>query len=65
MRWLEEHAAEMASMAGEWLVIEGDALVAHGPDYSTVLAQARDLGIEVPFVEWVPEERPMGFCMGL
>lgn len=65
MRWLEEHASELSTLAGEWLVIEGDALIAHGPDYLAVLAEARQQGVDVPFVEHVPQHVAPGYCMGV
>jgi hypothetical protein len=45
-------------MVGEWVVLEGDALIAHGLDYAAVLEEARQAGIEIPFVVQIPEPRP-------
>ena len=35
---------------GHWVVVEGDSLVASGPDYSEVVNRARRQGVLIPFV---------------
>jgi len=47
MRWIEEHRAEYA---GQYVALDGDRLVGHGPDGRQVLAEARKAGMKVPFV---------------
>lgn len=51
--WIETHADEMRRLAGEWVVIEGDRLVAHGKNAAPVFATAKRKGITVPFVFYV------------
>jgi len=51
--WIEAHADEMRRLAGEWVVIEGEELIAHGKNASRVVASARRKGIKVPFVFFV------------
>lgn len=51
--WIETHADEMRRLAGEWVVIEGDRLVAHGKNAARVFATAKRKGITVPFVFFV------------
>jgi hypothetical protein len=51
--WIETHADEMRRLAGEWVVLEGDQLVAHGKNAARVFATAKRKGIAVPFVFYV------------
>ncbi len=50
---IETHGEEMRRLAGEWIVLEGDQLVAHGKNAARVFAKARRKGIAVPFVFYV------------
>ena len=60
MKWIDEHRAEYL---GQWVALEGDRLISHGPDVLLVDAAARAAGIASPFLEQVREaEKP--FCGG-
>jgi hypothetical protein len=60
MKWIDEHRAEYL---GQWVALEGDQLISHGPDVLQVDAAARAAGIVSPFLEQVREaEKP--FCGG-
>lgn len=63
--WIDSHREQLEAYRGEWIVVEGDRLVAHSPDAATAFAEARRQGIQVPFVEWIPPMRREGFWMGL
>ena len=52
--WLREHGREFI---GQWVVLDGDRLVGHGPDPQPIVAQARAEGVAAPFVELVSEEK--------
>jgi hypothetical protein len=65
LAWLAQHRAHLSRYAGEWLIIEGDDLIAHGPDYLAVLKKARRRGVLVPFAYRVPEEDAGTAWMGL
>lgn len=57
-KWLKENRAEYL---GQWVCLYGDELIAHGTDALEVDRQARDAGIESPFLEHVVEEKyPFG-----
>lgn len=58
-RWLIDHRARYA---GEWVALDGDLLIAHGPDGREVLAEARRAGVAIPFVVRVEtgDELPFG-----
>lgn len=65
MRWLEAHMSRLqVEIPGQWVIVEGDQMISHGPDYLKALAEARAMGVEIPFVERVPE-RTNGVWMGL
>ena len=51
--WIETHADEMRRHVGEWIVLEGDDLVAHGKNATRVVASARRKGVKVPFIFYV------------
>ena len=51
MRWLGLHFKELErTYPGEWLAIEGESLVAHGPGLVDVLSDAQRKGVENPFI---------------
>ncbi len=53
LEWIETHVEQMRHLAGEWVVLEGEDLIAHGKNASRVVASARRKGIKVPFVFFV------------
>ena len=48
--WLREHWRDYI---GEWVVLDGDRLVGHGPDPRPIYAQARAEGVKMPLVEFI------------
>ena len=59
MRWLAEHRAEFA---GQWVALDGDRLLAAGPQAREVFEAARKTGVERPLVVQVepPDALPFG-----
>ncbi len=59
LHWLKEHRHEYT---GQWVCVEGDQLIAHGPVAREVFAAARQAGISAPFVEYlsVDYDKPFG-----
>ena len=51
--WIRTHADEMRRLAGQWVVLEGEQVVAHGKSAVRVVAGARRKGVAVPFVFYV------------
>jgi hypothetical protein len=51
-QWLSEHAREYA---GQWVALDGDRLIAHGPDARSVYAAANADGAYMPLVTQVED----------
>lgn len=64
--WIDSHIEELSTFAGEWLVVEGDQLVAHNADLVDAIKQARARGVQVPYVTRLPleKEKPFIGCNG-
>ncbi len=60
LEWIRTHTDEMRRLAGQWVVLEGEGLVAHGKNAVRVVASARRKGVTVPFVFYVepPDVEP-------
>jgi hypothetical protein len=58
MEWLSAHAPELVNHAGNWIVLEGDGIVASDPGYER-------RGITRPLIFFIPEDdRSDGFIGG-
>ena len=57
LQWLLAHRRKYA---GKWVALQGDRLLASGPNAREVYQAARRAGVKVPFVDQVPafEETP-------
>lgn len=53
MAWRRAHEQELRELVGQWVIVEGDELIAHGPDPGALVAAARARGIRVPYVFFV------------
>ena len=53
LEWLKEHGREYV---GEWVVLDGDRLIGHGPDPIPIVEQARAEGVKMPFAKYIVEE---------
>ncbi|MEK6299722.1 MAG: DUF5678 domain-containing protein [Acidobacteriota bacterium] len=60
LQWLVDHAREFA---GEWVALDGDRLIAHGPVASEVFDAADADGAHLPLVTFVeqPDKTYAGF----
>lgn len=52
LRWIEKHRQ---TYKDKWVVLEGDTLVACGDDAVQVYREARERGVEIPFVVYVTD----------
>jgi predicted DNA-binding antitoxin AbrB/MazE fold protein len=53
LEWL---ANESRNFAGEWVALDGNSLVAHGPKLAVVKAAAQAAGVSRPFFASVPDD---------
>ncbi|MGH9855488.1 MAG: DUF5678 domain-containing protein [Blastocatellia bacterium] len=53
LKWIDEHRADYL---GQWVALEGDRLISHGPDALQVHREAKAAGIAAPFVERIVEQ---------
>jgi hypothetical protein len=60
VQWLAAHAREYA---GQWVALDGDRLIAHGPQHHEVWAAAEASGVYLPLVAFVenPDSIYAGF----
>jgi hypothetical protein len=58
MRWLAENRDKYA---GQWVVVEGDRLIASGPNSQEVFQAAKEAGIEIPFLVQVEPQDQLPF----
>lgn len=58
-RWLKEHRDEYA---GQWVALEGDRLLASGPDGRAVYEAARAAGVRAPLVTRVEPRDELPFA---
>jgi len=61
MDWIKENRAKYPD---QWVVVEGDRLIAADADAHKVFAAAKAAGIEVPFLVHVLPEDPLPFVPG-
>jgi len=61
MEWIGENRV---AYANQWVVVEGDRLIAADADGHKVFAAAKAAGIEVPFLVHVLPEDPLPFVAG-
>ena len=56
--WRRTHGDVLRGYAGEWLVLEGEEIIAHGDDPADLVKQARARGIRSPYVFFVEPVLP-------
>lgn len=53
LEWCRTHKEVLLQFAGQWVVLEGEEIVAHGDDPLQVVAEARSKGVQVPYIFYV------------
>lgn len=61
MAWIKENRAKYSD---QWVVVEGERLIAADADAHRVFAAAKAIGIEVPFLVHLVSEDPLPFVAG-
>jgi len=65
MAWRRAHEQELRALAGEWVIVEGEELIAHGQDPARLVAQARAKGVRVPYIFFVEPSAEKTAKLGL
>ncbi|MCP4657937.1 MAG: hypothetical protein GY856_21220 [bacterium] len=65
LAWCRHHEEELDAYLGQWVVLEGEEIMAHGQNAAIVVEQARERGIEIPYIFYVEEFKPDVVKMGL
>ena len=60
LQWLQSNRKELQGFAGEWIVLDGERIIAHGRNAAEVVREARSKGVHVPFLHRVEGKRPKG-----
>ena len=55
--WMNHHPEELLKCAGEYVIVEGTEIVAHGTDTTELFRIAERRGIKIPFILFVPPPR--------
>jgi hypothetical protein len=55
--WMNNHPEELRKCAGEYVIVEGTEIIAHGTDTSKLFAIAEERGVKIPFIFFVPPLR--------
>lgn len=53
LAWRRAHEDVLRRLAGDWVIVEGEELIAHGPDPVRLVADAKARGIQIPYVFFV------------
>lgn len=58
-------AIDLHAYVGEWVVLQNDTVIEHGPDLEQIADKARARGIQSPRVVFVSPPRPDHVKLGL
>ena len=65
LAWRRSHAEVLRAYEGQWVILEGEEIVAHGRHPAKLVEQARAKGIRIPYLFFVEESRPDVVRLGL
>jgi len=51
----QAHPEALRRLAGQWVVLEGETVIAHGNEPVRVVSEARSRGVRIPYVFFVEE----------
>lgn len=55
LKWAQTHKEVLRQFAEQWVVLEGEEIIAHGKDLVRIVREARARGIPVPYVFYVED----------
>ena len=53
LEWCQTHREALQAFTSQWVVLEGEQVIAHGEDPVQVVTEARARGIKVPYIFYV------------
>ncbi|HVN28058.1 MAG TPA: DUF5678 domain-containing protein [Candidatus Binataceae bacterium] len=63
--WLQKHPEKLRACAGEYVMVEGEEIVAHSKEPADLARVARQRGIKIPYIFFVePPLPPNTFRIG-
>ena len=65
LEWRCTHAASLKQFENQWVVLEGEEIVAHGSDPVEVIQEAKAKGIRKPYIFFVEQKRENVITIGL
>lgn len=63
--WRRTHREELQAFAGQWVVLDGEQIIAHGEDPARLVETAREKGIGTPYIFRVEPPSPNTVKIGL
>ena len=58
VEWMRKHPEKLRAYAGQYIVVEGTRIVAHGADAGRVVRAARRRGVTIPFILFLEKPDP-------
>ena len=56
LEWRQTHAETLRQFENEWVVLEGEEIIAHGSDAAKVIGEAKFKGVGIPYIFFVEQE---------
>lgn len=65
LEWRHTHARELRQYENQWVVLEGEEIIAHSPEAAQAIRQAKSRGIRTPYIFFVEAESDESVKIGL
>ena len=65
LEWRRTHQEELQQYAGQYVILEGETIIAHGQEPVEIIAKARAQGVRVPYIFFVDDALEGTSQMGL
>jgi len=65
LEWRRSHVETLRSLENQWVVLEGEQVVAHGKNPVQVINEAKSKGVRTPYIFFVEQKTENVVTMGL
>jgi hypothetical protein len=65
MEWRRTHAETLRQFENQWVVLEGERIIAHDSNAAQAIRQAKSRGIRTPYIFFVEPESDESVRIGL